>query len=224
MCTVPFSKQPDVVRRDIRFARQLHLASKVKVPFPHCLSVVMRETPGNSLQLLTQGTADIVLDCCDDYWDGRDLRPLSAQERKRAQDFYQRSALTAYCTAFAYRPLRHGISGALAGVQAGNTAYLELPPEMRYRLKQQRTPSFTYDTSDVAAAAAAAARLQHSVSTDSLLFGADSAECDYAYAAHPARRHHQLHHHRGANSTGRGKRLQPGSGSGGGGGDGDCDS
>lgn len=104
-----------MVRRDIRFARQLQLASKVKVPFPHCLSVVMREAHSGSLQLLTQGTADIVLDCCDDFWDGKDLRPLGSQERKRAQDFYQRSALTAYCTAFAYRPLRHGISGALAG-------------------------------------------------------------------------------------------------------------
>lgn len=75
----------------------------------------MREAHSGSLQLLTQGTADIVLDCCDDFWDGKDLRPLGSQERKRAQDFYQRSALTAYCTAFAYRPLRHGISGALAG-------------------------------------------------------------------------------------------------------------
>lgn len=31
-------QQPEVVKRDIRFARQLRIASKVKVPFPHCLS------------------------------------------------------------------------------------------------------------------------------------------------------------------------------------------
>lgn len=74
-----------MVKRDIRFARQLRLASKVKVPFPHCLSVVLRELQSNSLQMLTQGTADIVLDCCDDFWDGRDLRPLGSVERKRAQ-------------------------------------------------------------------------------------------------------------------------------------------
>lgn len=78
-------QQPDVVKRDIRFARQLQIASKVKVPFPHCLSVVMRESHSQSLQLMTQGTADIVLDCCDDFWDGHDLRPLTTQERKRAQ-------------------------------------------------------------------------------------------------------------------------------------------
>ncbi|XP_052867770.1 transmembrane protein 94 [Anopheles cruzii] len=125
--------QPDVVRRDIRFARSLQLTTKVKVPFPHSLSVVMREINNGSLQLLTQGTADIVLDCCDDYWDGHDLQPLTEKERKRAQDFYQRSALTAYCTAFAYRPLRHGISGALSGGPHGNVAYLELPPETKNR-------------------------------------------------------------------------------------------
>uniref|UniRef100_A0A182JHX8 Cation-transporting P-type ATPase C-terminal domain-containing protein n=1 Tax=Anopheles atroparvus TaxID=41427 RepID=A0A182JHX8_ANOAO len=126
--------QPDVVRRDIRFARSLQLATKVKVPFPHSLSVVMREINNGSLQLLTQGTADIVLDCCDDYWDGHDLQPLTEKERKRAQDFYQRSALTAYCTAFAYRPLRHGIRGALSGGQRdGSIAYLELPPESKHR-------------------------------------------------------------------------------------------
>ena len=48
----------------------------------------MRESHGQSLQLMTQGTADIVLDCCDDFWDGSDLRPLTAQERKRAQVCY----------------------------------------------------------------------------------------------------------------------------------------
>ncbi|XP_035897448.1 transmembrane protein 94 isoform X2 [Anopheles stephensi] len=136
--------QPDVVRRDIRFARSLQLATKVKVPFPHSLSVVMREINNGSLQLLTQGTADIVLDCCDDYWDGQDLQPLTEKERKRAQDFYQRSALTAYCTAFAYRPLRHGISGALSGgPKGGSVAYLELPPESKHRRDLYRRENYS---------------------------------------------------------------------------------
>uniref|UniRef100_A0A182N110 Cation-transporting P-type ATPase C-terminal domain-containing protein n=1 Tax=Anopheles dirus TaxID=7168 RepID=A0A182N110_9DIPT len=136
--------QPDVVRRDIRFARSLQLATKVKVPFPHSLSVVMREINNGSLQLLTQGTADIVLDCCDDYWDGHDLQPLTEKERKRAQDFYQRSALTAYCTAFAYRPLRHGISGALSGgPKGGSVAYLELPPESKHRRNLYRRENYS---------------------------------------------------------------------------------
>ncbi|XP_055684871.1 transmembrane protein 94 isoform X2 [Lutzomyia longipalpis] len=125
--------EPDVVRRDTRFTRSMELASKVKVPFPHSLSVVMRQHRDQSLQLLTQGTADIILDCCDDYWDGKDLRPLGEQERKRAQDFYQRNALTAYCTAFSYRPLRRGIKGPLAGTST-DVAYMELPPESIYKM------------------------------------------------------------------------------------------
>lgn len=121
----------------------------------------MRQTHDGSLQLLTQGTADLVLDCCDDFWDSKDLRPLGQQERKRAQDFYQRSALTAYCTAFAYRPLRHGISGALAGTSK-DLAYLELPPETKNRMQHFEKSHCDYENRG--------AQLNHSISTDSLLF------------------------------------------------------
>ncbi|XP_055633358.1 transmembrane protein 94 isoform X2 [Toxorhynchites rutilus septentrionalis] len=156
--------QPDVVRRDIKFARSLQLAAKVKVPFPHSLSVVMRETPGGSLQLLTQGTADMVMDSCDDYWNGQDLNPLTEKERKRAQDFYQRSALTAYCTAFAYRPLRHGITGALSGGVDGEVAYMELPPETKNRKDMYIRENLSeFDNGG-------APLTHHSISTDSLLF------------------------------------------------------
>ncbi|XP_022228768.2 transmembrane protein 94 isoform X3 [Drosophila obscura] len=157
--------QPDVVRRDIRFARQLQLSSKVKVPFPHSLSVVMRENPGGYLSLFTQGTADIILDCCDDFWNGQDLHPLSPQDRKRALDFYQRSALTSYCTAFAYRPLRHGIHGALSGPQqsGGECLYLELPPESKLRMQHVDKLHCDFQGGHHV-------KLSHSISTDSLLF------------------------------------------------------
>ncbi|XP_055389798.1 transmembrane protein 94 isoform X2 [Condylostylus longicornis] len=159
--------QPDVVRRDIKFARHLQLSSKVKVPFPHSLSVVLRESPGNCLSLFTQGTADIVLDCCDDFWDGKDLRPLGPQERKRAQDFYQRSALTAYCTAFAYRPLRHGICGALSGSHSGPIAYLELPPETKCKMQHVDKSHCDFEGHT---------KISHSISTDSLLFSESKDE------------------------------------------------
>ncbi|XP_037936476.1 transmembrane protein 94 isoform X2 [Teleopsis dalmanni] len=162
--------QPDVVRRDIRFARQLQLSTKVKVPFPHSLSVVMRENPGGYLSLFTQGTADIILDYCDDFWDGKDLRPLSTQDRKRALDFYQRSALTAYCTAFAYRPLRHGINSALNGAQhkGGPIAYLELPPESKIRMQHVDKAHCDFECGNT--------KLSHSISTDSLLFSESKDE------------------------------------------------
>lgn len=132
----------------------------------------MRENPGGYLSLFTQGTADIILDCCDDFWDGEDLRPLSPQDRKKALDFYQRSALTAYCTAFAYRPLRHGINGALSGgptKNAGNIAYLELPPESKMRMQHVDKMHCDFECGH--------GKLSHSISTDSLLFS-ESKEDD----------------------------------------------
>lgn len=91
-----------MARRD-KYVRSLQMSTKLKFPFPHMFSVVVKELNTNAMQLLSQGTADIILDSCIDYWDGHDLCPLSYSERKKIQDFYQRSSLTAYCTAFAYR-------------------------------------------------------------------------------------------------------------------------
>lgn len=34
-----------------------------------------------SLQLFSQGTADIILDACIDFWDGHDLSPVSPSVR-----------------------------------------------------------------------------------------------------------------------------------------------
>lgn len=151
----------------MRFAKSLHI-SKVKVPFPHSMSVVIKEIYNGSLQMLTQGTADLVLDCCDDYWNGHDLRMLTKEDRKRALDFYQRNALTAYCTAFSYRPLRHGINGVLSGQNNEEVAYLELPPQTKYRMSHvdnNHCDEYEEHTS-----------LAHSLSTDSLLFSDYSKE------------------------------------------------
>ncbi|KAI8435665.1 hypothetical protein MSG28_003928 [Choristoneura fumiferana] len=94
--------QADTIRRETRFVRSLHLSTRVKVPLPHMLAVVVKDQ-ANQLQMLTQGTADIILDSCVDYWNGRDLTPISPADRKKIIDFYQRNSLTAYCTAFAYK-------------------------------------------------------------------------------------------------------------------------
>lgn len=141
------------------------MASKIKVPFPHALSVIIKELHhGGSHQLLTQGTADIILDACDDFWSGKDLRPLKDEERKRAQDFYQRNVLTSYCTAFAYRPLRHGITGMLNSktteLSSCDVAYLELPPESFDRTRHLEKNLCDFEGHS----------LTHSISSDSLLF------------------------------------------------------
>ncbi|KAJ2945867.1 hypothetical protein O0L34_g4773 [Tuta absoluta] len=116
--------QADTIRRETRFVKSLHLNTKVKVPLPHMLAVLVKDQ-ANQLQMLTQGTADIILDSCVDYWNGRDLTAISPTDRKKIIDFYQRNSLTAYCTAFAYKPLTRGIASNLSQM------YLELPPDSR---------------------------------------------------------------------------------------------
>ncbi|EZA54621.1 transmembrane protein 94 isoform X2 [Ooceraea biroi] len=127
--------QPEMVRRDIKFARSLSIATKLKFPFPHMVAVVVKERSGGGLQLLTQGTADIILDSCIEYWDGHDLCPLSASDRKKVQDFYQRTSLTSYCTAFAYRPLTRAISSKMSDI------YLELPADSKHLYTPHRSPT-----------------------------------------------------------------------------------
>ncbi|XP_047352774.1 transmembrane protein 94 isoform X3 [Vespa velutina] len=127
--------QADKVKRDIKFARSLSIATKLKFPFPHMVAVVVKERSGGSLQLLTQGTADIILDSCIEFWDGHDLCPLSASDRKKVQDFYQRTSLTSYCTAFAYRPLTKGVNKRMSEI------YIELPADSKHLYTPHRSPT-----------------------------------------------------------------------------------
>ncbi|CAG9824590.1 unnamed protein product [Phaedon cochleariae] len=127
--------QPEMVRKDNKYARSLQLSTKLKFPFPHIFAVVVKELSTGNTQLLSEGTADLILDSCVEYWDGRDLVPLTISDRKRIQDFYQRSSLTAYCTAFAYRPLSKMIQNKLGEV------YLELPSDSRHLYMNQRSPT-----------------------------------------------------------------------------------
>ncbi|KAJ8664808.1 hypothetical protein QAD02_006470 [Eretmocerus hayati] len=130
-----FRHVPEMAKRDIKFARSLSLATKLKFPFPHMVAVVVREKSGAGLQLLTQGTADIIIDSCIEFWDGHDLCPFSESDKKKVQDFYNRTSLTSYCTAFAYRPLTRSVNSKLSDV------YLELPSESKHLYAPHRSPT-----------------------------------------------------------------------------------
>lgn len=55
--------------------------------------------------------------------------------RKRVLDFYNRTSLTSYCTAFAYRPLNRSVSNQLSSI------YLELPTESKHLFVPHRSPT-----------------------------------------------------------------------------------
>ena len=122
----------DQARRD-KLTRAFSF-SKIRFPYPHMSSVILRELYTNSLQLVSQGTADLVLDSCSDFWDGADVIPLSEADRRRILDFYHRHSLTTYCSAFAYRPLTSKVAVELSD------RYLELPEESGHIYRAVRSP------------------------------------------------------------------------------------
>jgi len=143
-----FRHQADLARKD-RLARSLSLP-KLKFPFPNMVGVCVQESSSGSYQLLSQGTGEILLDACVDYWNGSDLCPLSVADRKRILDFYNRSSLTAYCTAFAYRPLNRRIEninlGGVENVFDSSGVYLELPADSAHLYQPQQSPVPNWDT------------------------------------------------------------------------------
>ncbi|XP_022080414.1 transmembrane protein 94-like [Acanthaster planci] len=88
-----------------RHAHKTRSFIKKRTPIPHIMSVLTNDSRGGNSQLLTEGTAELVLSLCTDFWDGSDLCPLDDNDRKKILDFYQRATLSSYCCAFAYQPM-----------------------------------------------------------------------------------------------------------------------
>lgn len=82
---------------------------------------IHQDVTTGSYQLFSQGTADIILDACVEFWDGHQLLSLDEPSRKKIMDFYHRNSLTSYCSAFSYTPL--------LDCHKLNDRYIELPPE-----------------------------------------------------------------------------------------------
>ncbi|XP_057369494.1 transmembrane protein 94-like isoform X2 [Daphnia carinata] len=140
-----FRHQADPSSRKDRLARSLSLP-KLKFPFPNMVGVCVQESHTGRFQLLTQGTGEILLDACVDYWNGVDLCPLTLADRKRILDFYNRSSLTAYCTAFSYRPVdtryqETTVCGGPESLFQTSGVYLELPTDSSHLYHPQRSPT-----------------------------------------------------------------------------------
>uniref|UniRef100_UPI00398F64F0 transmembrane protein 94 isoform X5 n=1 Tax=Pristiophorus japonicus TaxID=55135 RepID=UPI00398F64F0 len=95
--------------------RRLLYVTKRRPPLSHMISLFVRDTMTNSVQMLSHGTADLILEACTDFWDGADIYPLSGSDRKKVLDFYQRACLSGYCSAFAYKPMHCTLSSELNG-------------------------------------------------------------------------------------------------------------
>ncbi|KAB0400688.1 hypothetical protein E2I00_008313, partial [Balaenoptera physalus] len=116
-------------------------------PLSHMISLFIKDTTTSTEQMLSHGTADVVLEACTDFWDGADIYPLSGSDRKKVLDFYQRACLSGYCSAFAYKPMSCALSSQLNGkcielVQAPGQSSIfttcELPSTIPIKLSARR--------------------------------------------------------------------------------------
>uniref|UniRef100_M4AJS8 Transmembrane protein 94 n=1 Tax=Xiphophorus maculatus TaxID=8083 RepID=M4AJS8_XIPMA len=96
-------------------SRRLPSFTKRQPPISHLMSLCVRDSSSNSVQMLSHGSADLILEACTDFWDGTDIYPLSGSDRKKVLDFYQRACLSGYCSAFSYKPMQVSLSGQLNG-------------------------------------------------------------------------------------------------------------
>lgn len=94
---------------------RLSCVTKRRPPLSHMISLFIKDTTTSTEQMLSHGTADVVLEACTDFWDGADIYPLSGSDRKKVLDFYQRACLSGYCSAFAYKPMSCSLSSQLNG-------------------------------------------------------------------------------------------------------------
>ena len=87
--------------------RSLTLMQKLWNDFvqPHFISTMIEDHSTNQTLLMSRGSADFVVSCCQDFWDGSDLQPLTETEKFAIMDFFARKTLSAYCIALAYAPL-----------------------------------------------------------------------------------------------------------------------
>ncbi|KAG7491704.1 hypothetical protein MATL_G00006910 [Megalops atlanticus] len=95
--------------------RRAHHFTKRQPPISHLISLFVRDSTTNNVQMLSHGSADLILEACTDFWDGADIYPLSGSDRKKVLDFYQRACLSGYCSAFAYKPMQVSLSPQLNG-------------------------------------------------------------------------------------------------------------
>lgn len=123
--------RPEVIQKG-KLAKSLNFP-RLKMPFPNMACAVIKDIYTNTYQLFSQGTGDLVLDACTEYWDGQDLNIITDSDRKKILDFYQRTSLTAYCMSFAYVPL------TLHETTKFNDFYIELPPDSSHLFPSQKS-------------------------------------------------------------------------------------
>ena len=101
---------------------------------PHILSSVLKDRSSENYLIMSRGSGDMVAACCSDFWDGKDLQPMTNIERGEIEAFFARRHLTSYCVTLAYNPL---IDIDLSSLQKQNLALYVPIERIHKRLEDQ---------------------------------------------------------------------------------------
>ena len=96
---------------------------------PSAVIVLLRDRASGNYMTFTEGSLDLVLDLCNDYWDGVELKPLDEGSKKKVMDLHQNALVNdGQCVAYAYGPVApsEDLNTLLASYANQNHVYFEM--------------------------------------------------------------------------------------------------
>ena len=100
------------------------MANSNAIVQPHIISAIMKEFESEKSFVMSRGSGDLIASCCSDFWDGKDLLPMTETERISIVEYYNFRSLSSYCVALAYSPLPEVDTALLPWKQVG----IYIPP------------------------------------------------------------------------------------------------
>ena len=138
----------------------------------HLLSSVLRDKASGNYLIMSRGSGDMVAACCSDFWDGKDLQPMTNIERGEIEAFFARRHLTSYCVTLAYNPLVDFDLSSLASKNVG----LYIPKERIQTNYLPNTPVFGEGTASQAVTAFSGEQLFSSLLCNQVFLGVVSLQ------------------------------------------------
>ena len=72
---------------------------------PYIISSVINSDATEKSLIMSQGSGNMIAHCCSDFWDGKDLQPLTETEKQSIVNYYDSRNLSSYCVALAFNPM-----------------------------------------------------------------------------------------------------------------------
>lgn len=104
---------------------------------PHMISSVVKECESGKSLVMSRGSGDLIASCCSDFWDGRELQPMTTTERSSIIDYYNCRSISSYCIALSYSPVLNADLSRLDGNEIG----IYVPPSHLEQMQEDSSPT-----------------------------------------------------------------------------------